>query len=194
MNFCIIKNINNMRLKLLTLIGALALIQMNALAQEAPLDTLTNRVNIMNGDLTNLKKIKVSGYIQSQFQFADSAGIKSFAGGDFGSHIDKRFKVRRAEFKTMYDNGKTMIVANIDITQGGVLIKDAYGKFTEQWMKAFTVTAGIFSRPFGYEVPNSSSLLESPERSRFIQVLFPGERDLGAMLTFQMPVSSIFNG
>ncbi len=163
-----------------------------ASAQEAPssLDSLTRAVSKNRSDIEALKNVKISGFIQSQFQWADSSGIKSVAGGDFPANTDKRFKVRRAEFKTMYDNGKTTIIANIDITQNGIVIKDAFGKFTEQKLKAFSLASGIFSRPFGYEVGYSSGLLESPERARVIQVIFPGERDLGAMLSFQMPVSS----
>jgi hypothetical protein len=157
---------------------------------ESPTDTLAHAVTKLQDDVAALKKIKISGYVQSQFQWADSAGIKSVAGGDFPANVDKRFKVRRAEFKTMYDNGRTQIVANIDITQNGVVIKDAYGKFSEQRLKMFALTAGIFNRPFGFEVPFSSSLLETPERARVIQTIFPGERDLGAMITFQMPAGS----
>jgi len=140
-----------------------------------------------------MKKIKISGYIQPQFQIADTQGVKTFAGGNFNSGVDNRFKVRRAEFKTMYDNGKTQIVANIDITQSGVVIKDAYGKFTEQWLQMFSVTAGIFSCPFGWEVPSSASVIGSPEKSRANQTLFSSDRDLGAKLTFQMPGTSPLN-
>ena len=161
--------------------------------QESPLDTLTRSVSKIQDDLANLKKIKISGYIQSQFQWADSAGVKSFAGGDFPVNVDKRFKVRRAEFKIMYDNVRTQIVANINISQDGVTIKDAYGKFSEQRLKMFSLTAGIFNRPFGFENPYSSSLLESPERARVMQIMLPGERDLGAMITFQMPVGSVWH-
>jgi hypothetical protein len=160
---------------------------------ETPLDTLTRSVQAIRSELDVLKRIKLSGYVQSQFQWADSSGIKSFAGGDFPSNTDKRFKVRRAEFKTMYDNGITQIAANIDITQNGVNIKDAFGKFTEQRLKVFSLTAGIFNRPFGFEVPYSSGLLESPERARVIQVLFPGERDCGAMIGFRPGPANIWH-
>src|SRR4051812_33990373 len=123
------------------LIAFSSLIMMNAQAQEtqdSPLDTLTRSVQAIRSELDILKRIKIGGYVQSQFQWADSSGIKSFAGGDFPANTDKRFKVRRAEFKTMYDNGITQIVANIDITQNGVNIKDAFGKFTEQKLKVFS--------------------------------------------------------
>ncbi len=181
----------------LTVTGAaLALSSCKIIAQETKenqLDTLTRFVNGMSDDVLKLKRIKFSGYVQAQYQSADSSGIKSFSGGDFPANTDKRFKIRRAEFKTMYDNGITQVVANIDITQNGINIKDAYGKFTEQKLRAFSLTAGIFNRPFGFEVPYSSGVLESPERSRMIQTLFPGERDLGATITFQMPNTSVLN-
>jgi phosphate-selective porin len=153
-------------------------------------DTIGQAIRKLQGDVAVLKRIKFSGYVQPQLQFIDSAGAPSFEGGDFPSGVNKRFRVRRAEFKTMYDNGKTQIVANIDITQSGVGIKDAYGRFTEQKLQAFSLTAGIFNRPFGWECPTSGSIIESPDRSRIVQTLFPGERDLGMQLTFQMPVSS----
>ncbi|MCW3083354.1 MAG: hypothetical protein JWP12_720 [Bacteroidetes bacterium] len=184
---------------LLTLITTVAITGLSVTAvkaqdvQEAPIDTLTRSVSKLQDELANLKKIKISGYIQSQFQWTDSAGAKSFAGGDFPVNVDKRFKVRRAEFKVTYDNVRTQVVANINISQDGVTIKDAYGKFNEQRLKMFSLTAGIFNRPFGFEIPYSSSMLESPERSRVMQVMFPGERDLGAMLTFQMPVGSVLH-
>jgi len=154
------------------------------------IDTLTEQINNLNKVTSTLKKIRISGFVQSQYQIADTAGAKTFAGGDFAPGVNNRFRIRRGEFKTMYDNGKTQIVANIDIMQSGVLIKDAYGRFTEQWLKSFSVTAGIFSRPFGWGVPTSSSMIGSPERARCLQILFPGERDLGAILTFRMPPTS----
>ncbi len=158
-----------------------------------PVDSLKVQMNDINKVVNTLKKIRISGFVQSQYQIADSTGVKTFAGGDFAPGVDNRFKVRRAEFKTMYDNDKTQIVANIDVTQNGVLMKDAYGRFTEQWLKAFSVTAGIFSRPFGWNVPTSSSMIGAPERPRTVQILFPGERDLGVMLTFIMPKTSKLN-
>jgi hypothetical protein len=49
----------------------------------------------------------------------------------------------------------------------------------------FALTAGFFSRPFGFEVNLGSSHRESPERGRMSQILMPGERDLGVMLSFE---------
>jgi hypothetical protein len=65
---------------------------------------------------------------------------------------------------------------------GGVTIKDAYLRFTEPWLKSFSLMGGVFDRPFGFEIHYSSSNRETPERSRTEQTLFPGERDLGLAL------------
>jgi len=73
------------------------------------------------------------------------------------------------------------------------VLKDAYAMFKDPFIKTFALTAGVFNRPFGFEVPYSSSQRESPERARWEQTIFPGERDLGAMLTFNPPGTSRFS-
>jgi hypothetical protein len=65
---------------------------------------------------------------------------------------------------------------------GGVTLKDAYLRFTEPWLKTFSLVGGVFNRPFGFEISYSSGARETPERSRAEQTLFPGERDLGLSL------------
>jgi len=164
-------------------------------AQEStnPIDTLANYVQKMNATVTTLSKLKISGYIQFQAQKADSLGIKSMAGGNFGANQNNRFGVRRGRIKFAYAGKLSNYVVQFDITEKGFATKDVYANFTDPWMQAFTVQGGVFNRPFGYEIPFSSSQRESPERSRFTQTLFPQERDLGAMLTFQMPKTSPWN-
>src|SRR5512147_649952 len=95
-------------------------------AQEVnPLDTLAQRVEQINSDLEFMKKLKFSGYIQTQFQIADSSGIPSFAGGNFPAGVDKRFSVRRGRIKLTYDNNNCQGVLQFDITEKGLAIKDA---------------------------------------------------------------------
>ena len=157
-------------------------------------DTIPAYVGDVKTDVDDLKKLKITGYIQAQAQFADSAGIPSFAGGNFGPNIDKRFLVRRGRLKFTYSpSALTTFVIQIDATEKGVVLKDAYIKFTEPWLKSLTLTSGVFNRPFGYEIEYSSSSRESPERSRFTQTLFPNERDMGFMLTYQPPKTSRYN-
>jgi hypothetical protein len=129
-----------------------------------------------------LKKIKISGYIQVQYQIADSAGTSSFAGGDFPTNVGSRFQVRRGRFKLNYDNDLTQYVMEVDVTQNGLGIKDAYIWVKEPWLRTFALTGGAFYRPFGFEVAYSSGVRETPEQSRLFQTLFPGERELGAQL------------
>jgi len=129
-----------------------------------------------------LKKIKLSGYIQTQFQSADVDGITSFSGGNFNAGMHNRLMIRRGRLKITYDNDITNYVLQIDATEKGLGLKDAYILFTEPWMKTFALKAGVFDRPFGFEISYSSSNRESPERSRLFQTLFPGERDLGMSL------------
>lgn len=142
-----------------------------------------------------LKKLKFSGYVQSQYQSAEAAGIASYAGGNFPSATASRFSVRRGRIKAQYTNELTLSTAviQIDVTQSGVGIKDAYLGIRDPWTKFIGVTAGVFDRPFGFEIMYSSSSRENPERTRMFQVLFPGERDLGMKLEV-LPAEFLFNG
>lgn len=175
------------------LLAAAGLFAVNVNAQDQPLDTLARVVSEIKTDVSKLKKLTISGYIQAQYQIADSAGEASFDGGNFAPGLDKRFMVRRGRLKAAYNNGYSSYVLQIDATEKGVILKDAFVKFSSPWTPAFSVTGGIFNRPFGFEVEYSSSSRESLERGRMSQLLFPGERDLGAMITFQMPKTSPLN-
>lgn len=184
-------HMNNTKKSLLILLSVFY--SFNLRAQENTGDTTYQAIATMQSLLNNLNKIKISGYIQGQFQLADSIGIKSYAGGDFPSASDKRFAVRRGRVKVAYENNLTQFVIQIDVTEKAVAIKDAYAKLTEPWLNTFGLTIGVMNRPFGYEIGYSSSMRESPERARISQIIFPGERDLGAMLTIEPPKTSNWN-
>jgi hypothetical protein len=129
-----------------------------------------------------LAKIKLSGYIQAQWQHTDTNGAASVAGGAFPANSDQRFLLRRGRLKTTYETPTSKYVLQFDVIPTGLSLKDAYLTLTEPWLKTFSYTMGVFDRPFGYEISYSSSSRESPERSRVFQTVFPGERDLGAKL------------
>ncbi|MCX6292598.1 MAG: hypothetical protein NT126_12685 [Bacteroidetes bacterium] len=191
----------NLRLTRNLLIIAFAFaLKATAQETESPMDTLTRRVASIQSTLDVISRIKISGYIQSQFQLTDSAGTASFAGGNFGSGADKRFMLRRGRVKVQYDSpnndlgwSTSQYVFQIDVSEKGATIKDLYAKFTDPWSGWFSMTAGMQNRPFGYEIGYSSSLRESPERGRMSQTIFPNERDLGAMVTIQGPKISNWN-
>jgi hypothetical protein len=158
-----------------------------------PGDTLYPLIEKLNHELNLYKYLKISGYIQAQYQLADTAAISSYAGGNFPSNTNQRFAVRRGRVKFVYAGANSQFVMQLDLTEKGLAAKDAYGVFTDPWTKSLSLTAGLFNRPFGYEIFYSSSLRESPERARIYQILFPGERDGGMMLTFQPPKTSRYN-
>lgn len=177
-----------------------------AIAQENT-DTVGSSLTRINSILDVISRTKISGYLQAQYQIADMAdslgmlnGINSYAGGNFGKGIDKRIMLRRARVKVQYDapfNEKgistSQFVFQIDATERGLTIKDMYAKITDPWAGWFSMTVGNQNRPFGYEIGYSSSSRESPERGRMSQILFPNERDMGAMLTIQGPKLSAWN-
>jgi len=163
------------------------------LAQENAGTVSYSDVEQLQSDNALAKKLKITGYVQTQFQKADTAGITSFAGGDFASGVDNRIAVRRGRIKFAYDNQNAQAVVQFDITEKGLAIKDAFFTVLEPWMNTVSLTGGVFDRPFGYEISYSSSTRETPERSRIFQTLFPGERDLGGRLTIQAPKTSNWN-
>ena len=107
------------------------------------------------------------------------------SGGNFPSTTDNRFMIRRGRVKFTYDNEFSTYVLQLDATEKGLALKDAYIAVRDPWKQFVTLTAGAFDRPFGYEISYSSGARETPERSRIFQTLFPGERDLGAKITLQ---------
>jgi len=159
--------------------------------KEVSLDTLSKEVTELKSDVSKLKKLKFSGWVQTQFQVADQRGVETYAGGsNFNANVDKRFSVRRGRLKAVYDNGLSLYNIQIDISERNVQMREMFVKLTDPWTKSFQLTTGMFNRPFGYEIAFSSSVRESPERARISQSVFFNERDLGVWLTFQRPAGT----
>ncbi len=157
-------------------------------------DTLNGKIETVKSDVEMLKRLKITGYIQGQWQIADTIGSSTaFSGGAMPKYSDNRFAVRRGRIKFSYENEFSTYVLQLDGTEKGVAIKDAYIAVREPWAQFATLTAGVFDRPFGYEITYSSSARETPERARIFQTLFPGERDLGAKITLQPMKGSRFD-
>ncbi len=168
----------------------------NASAQSAApvqitTDSLNKNIVSMKKDLDILKNLKVSGWVQAQFQLADTAGAKNFDGGDFTPYSDNRFMIRRGRVKFTYSGKNSQYVMQLNGTERGFNLVEIFAKYSDPYSHAFSITAGVMNRPFGYEIQQSSAVRESPERSRFTQSLMPNERDLGAMLTFEPKKGSL---
>ena len=139
---------------------------------------------------TRFDNIRISGYIQPQFQVAESKGAKGFAGGDFATNSNSRYMLRRARVRFDYVNfpknakGPSLqFVFQFDATERSVNVRDVWGRFFENRYQLFAFTTGLFARPFSYELNLSSGDRESPERGRMSQILMKTERDLGAMVS-----------
>ena len=107
--------------------------------------------------------LQISGYFQPQFQFAQSKGVKNFSGGDFAANSDNRFMIRRGRIRFDYAHfnkdglPQAQVVFQFDGSEKGVSIRDFFARYYENKWQLFTFTAGMFARPFGYELNLSSS-------------------------------------
>jgi hypothetical protein len=139
-----------------------------------------------------LENLFITGYIQPQFQVVGSKGAAAYGGGNFSEFSNNRFMLRRARVKLDYifpsNNSRIplgLFTFQLDATERGVNVRDMFARLYEPRLHNFSLTMGLFARPFGFEVNLSSAFRESPERGRMSQILMPTERDLGAMVSFE---------
>ena len=173
------------------LLSAFAAIAAVSTAPAQETKSTDERVAALESEVAKLKKLKISGYIQAQGQWGERAA--SMKVGTANENPEKSFNrlgIRRGRIKFTYEEGIASAVFQLDVTEKGVGFKDAYLNIKDPWCGSMALKAGVFDRPFGYEISYSSSTRESPERSTVFQTLFPDERDLGAMLVLQAPASS----
>lgn len=153
-------------------------------------DTTKNEGKGLLGVYKKYDRLKIGGYIQPQFQIAGNEGARSYEGGDFGQNVSNRLMLRRSRVRFDYVyfgagmSPGVQIVFQFDASEKGFTVRDVWGRVFENRYKLFSLTTGMFARPFGYEVNYSSADRESPERGRMSQTLMKGERDLGAMISF----------
>lgn len=158
------------------------------------MDMVDTTKEIGKGVLSIYKRfdhIRISGYIQPQFQVASAEGAVGYSGGNFQEFSNNRFMLRRGRIRFDYvhfdvnDHPKLQFVFQFDGTERGVNIRDFWGRYWMGSRSMFHLTTGMFARPFGYEINLSSGDREAPERGRMSQILMKTERDLGVMLSFE---------
>jgi hypothetical protein len=136
-------------------------------------------------------RVKINGYVQPQWQWAEQKGAKSFNGGDFAPNVNNRFMLRRGRVRIEYihfaekKGPSVQFVFQFDGSEKGLFARDFWGRISENKFHLFSLTVGLFARPFSYELNLGSSDRESPERGRMSQILTKVERDLGAMISFE---------
>lgn len=159
------------------------------------MDMIDTTTTTGKGILSVYKKydhLRFSGYIQPQFQVAEAKGARAFEGGDFATRVSNRFMLRRSRVRIDYvrfgeqTKPGVQIVFQFDANERGFTVRDVWGRIFENRYKLFSLTTGMFARPFGFEVNYSSSDRESPERGRMSQLLMKSERDLGVMASFDV--------
>src|SRR5688572_19533771 len=183
----------NRAFKGLFVCGIAILVSLNGLSQRylSDFDSLLFVKDTLRPVLKRFENLRITGYIQPQFQVAQRKGAGSYNGGDFAPQSSNRFMLRRARVKIDYflaskDNYPVALFTfQVDATERAVGLRDMFVKLYETKKHNFSLTAGMFARPFGYEVNLSSTFREAPERGRMSQILMPSERDLGAMITYE---------
>lgn len=144
---------------------------------EGKLNALDERVLVNEADLSKLNKIKVSGYIQSQWESYGADLEKS-------NGYNNTFYIRRARIKFTYEAlDGVKFVLQPDFSTGNLSLKDAYAVVNIPKLKNWTLWTGQMNRP-DYEVEYSSSQREVLERSRVIKTIYPGEREVGVKLEY----------
>jgi phosphate-selective porin len=135
--------------------------------------------------VNELAKIKVSGYIQAQYEMYDywaSDGSQHGVPVTGSAYEDNSFYIRRARIKFTYkpvEGVNFVLQPNFEVHQ--VTLKDAYVQLNDRWLNTFSLWVGQFNRPT-YEIEYSSSSREFAERTLMTRTLYPTERDQGAKL------------
>ena len=154
-------------------------------------DTTTEMGKGMLSIFKKYDRVRISGYMQPQFQSIQTKGAKSYSGGDFAPNVNNRFMMRRGRLRIDYvhfsDTKKPSVqfVFQFDGSEKGFFTRDFWGRIMENNVNLFSLSAGLFARPFGYELNLGSGDRESPERGRMSQSLMKIERDLGVMVSFE---------
>lgn len=170
-------------------------------------ESLEEKLSGMGTVLDVLSSIKISGYVQAEYNMYDNwsndgskHGVAPTSGA---SEVTNTFSIRRARVKFTYkplDGVEFVLCPDFSIDK--VSLKDAFVKLNDTWLNTFALTMGQFNRPT-YEVEFSSSTREFAERSLITRTLYPSEREVGAkleadfMTTYNVPLQlqlAVFNG
>ena len=147
-----------------------------------------------NEIIKKLQNFTFTGYFQTQYQWGEKdASLMIGTPNEKPEESFSRIGVRRGLIKLTYEEGIGSGVFQLDITEKGILIRDAHFNIKDPWTNMVTFRVGIFDRPFGNEIGYPASLLESSERAIITRTLFPAERDMGAMLILQPSKKSQLN-
>ncbi|MDZ4722598.1 MAG: porin [candidate division Zixibacteria bacterium] len=158
-------------------------------------ESINENLAVVNSDLSILKWLKVSGYLQARYELNDTSQ-NGVLNGDYSKNRNaNNFYIRRGRLKfTFQPLTSSRYVFYIDASKQSISLKEAYVELNKRFGEhGFALTAGQFNIPFGYEIEYSSSKRDFPERSLAENKLFKGERDRGLNFTYVMPRYLQFN-
>lgn len=166
--------------------GRIQAAEESASAAHDKLAGIDERMLTVESDLGGVKKLKVSGYIQTRFEYINHDKIDTLPNATDKGTDSSWFYVRRGRIKFVYTPGATsQYCIYPDFSKNTVSLKEAWITIKEPWTPmGFSLTMGQMNWPFGVEIERSSSTRELPERSTASGKLFKGERDRGVKLSF----------
>src|SRR5258706_10277620 len=112
------------------------------------LDSLLFFKDTLRPFLKRFDNIRITGYMQPQFQVAEADGAQSFEGGNFAQFSRSRFMLRRARVRIDYLLTKekfplALFTFQVDATERGVVLKDMFVRLYETRKNFFSTTAGF---------------------------------------------------
>jgi hypothetical protein len=208
-----------MFVRTVAVLAAMALAPVVAVAQEAQasappgfdpavlegkIDALAEQYAETKSDVSSLKRLKFSGYLQARYGWSQAANYNTSEQGTATAPVatpsapgNQGFFIRRGRLKAVYDADQSQYVVQVDIIPAGVTIKEGYA--TLKLPAGFAVDAGLQLFPFGYEVASrSSSDLDTLERAAVTRAFLDGEYDLGVAVRGNVSIVNfkigLFNG
>lgn len=140
---------------------------------EGPLQTVINNV-------ARIDKVRLTGYVQARYQSYQNTN-EATSTENPGQVVDS-FTLRRVRLTVNARPTEHFgIKWQFEGANASLETRDAWIDyyFSGDPATGYTATIGQMKAPFGFEVVQSSSVRETPERARVARFFFPDERDRG---------------
>jgi hypothetical protein len=134
-------------------------------------------------DVARIDRVRFVGYIQSRYESFEHT--REAVAADGRPSVADRFTNRRVRLTAnARPTDRVGLKWQFDGAPSALETRDAWIDyfFTGNPATGYTASFGQMKIPFGFEVVQSSSVREHPERARIARHYYPGERDRGAKL------------
>ncbi len=164
---------------------------------DARLANLEKAEAALSATMEKQSRLKLSGYVQSRYEWHQDA---TFGVNDKNEPQESsRFYIRRARMRAVYAGKNSEYLMQVGSSGEGVSLVDAEASLVDTWSPlSLRLTMGQFKIPFGFEILQSASEIEMPERTIGVRTIFAGERDRGVRLSGRFQVlrfqAALING